>query len=366
MKIKRTDSMLRAAVLMLALIAVHGNVWAAENSCTYDKPISANDNAGIGGTGMGGTGVIAKGTGIGGTGIRPEAGQGELQLAGNVTFSRGIVEAQNKGRSRLLAQGGQICAGETIVTAQSGMVRITMTDNGLIEVRPQTQLEIKQFVYSGTNKDNSLFALLKGASRFVTGNIGKRYPQNDLIETKTATIGVRGTDHEVTVILPGDSRGYPSGTYDKVNQGITFIRTEKGEIDIHPDQVGLAVSKGDAPTLLKEIPGFYNTNPSLRERGSPPGEGKEKGPVDNEQEGRSPEHSGKGSELVHPAETGTPYSEHQGNPVNLERPESPVVPESPSRPELPESPTRLELPESLSHPELPESPSMPQMPEHPG
>ena len=355
MKIQRIDTLLRLAALWVALLAAHGNVWAASNYCTYNKSGTGVDDAQgvphVGGTGMGGTGVIAKGTGIGGTGIRPEIENGDMQLAGNVTFSQGSVEAHSKGRSRLLAQGGQVCVGETIITSQSGMVQIRMTDNGLIEVRPQTQLEIKKFVYNGTDRDFSLFTLLGGASRFVTGEIGKAHPQNDLVETKTATIGVRGTDHEATVILPGDSRGYSPGTYDKVNQGITFIRTEKGEIDIHPNQIGLAVSAEEVPTLLKEIPDFYKTNPSLREEGSPSGEGKkDKGLGDNKEEGSSLEQSGKGSELTHPAETSTTSSEHPGNPMNLERPETPAAPEHPEAPSLPE---------------FIESPSLPQMPEHP-
>ena len=169
MKIQRIDTLLRLAALWVALLAAHGNVWAASNYCTYNKSGTGVDDAQgvphVGGTGMGGTGVIAKGTGIGGTGIRPEIENGDMQLAGNVTFSQGSVEAHSKGRSRLLAQGGQVCVGETIITSQSGMVQIRMTDNGLIEVRPQTQLEIKKFVYNGTDRDFSLFALLHGLFR---------------------------------------------------------------------------------------------------------------------------------------------------------------------------------------------------------
>lgn len=353
MKIQRIDSLLRLIVLSGVLIASNGNAWAAANNCTYSKSAMGFDNTGIGGTGMGGTGVIAKGTGIGGTGIKPEVEQGEMQLAGNVTFSRGTVEAQSKGRSRLLAQGGQICVGETIVTAQSGMVRIRMTDDGLIEVRPQTQLEIKQFVYSGTNKDKSLFALLQGASRFVTGNIGKLYPQNDIIKTPSATIGVRGTDHEATVILPGDSRGYPAGTYDKVNQGITFIRTEKGEIDIHPNQVGLAVNTEEMPMLLNETPDFYNTHPAMKEGGDSSEEGKKiEGLPGNEKGGQAPEQSESGaasSELPSNSNDTTPLE----SPTMLELPESPAVPE------LPEVPAVPELLESPAVPELLESPVSP-------
>ncbi len=342
MKIQRNESLLRLIVLSGALVISNGNAWAAANNCTYNKSVIGFDNTGIGGTGMGGTGVIAKGTGMGGTGIKPEAEQGEMQLAGNVTFSQGTVEAQSKGRSRLLVQGGQICVGETIVTAQSGMVRIRMTDYGLIEVRPQTQLEIKQFVYRGTNKDNSLFALLQGTSRFVTGNIGKLNPQNDIIKTPSATIGVRGTDHEATVILPGDSKGYPAGTYDKVNQGITFIRTEKGEIDIHPNQVGLAVNTEEIPVLLNETPDFYNANPALKEGHDASEEGKKiEGLPGNEKGGQAPEHSESGA-------ASREFNSEQNDTNTLESPQMLELPESPSAPELLEAPAAPELPESAT------------------
>lgn len=342
MKIQRNESLLRLIVLSGALVISNGNAWAAANNCTYNKSVIGFDNTGIGGTGMGGTGVIAKGTGMGGTGIKPEAEQGEMQLAGNVTFSQGTVEAQSKGRSRLLVQGGQICVGETIVTAQSGMVRIRMTDYGLIEVRPQTQLEIKQFVYRGTNKDNSLFALLQGTSRFVTGNIGKLNPQNDIIKTPSATIGVRGTDHEATVILPGDSKGYPAGTYDKVNQGITFIRTEKGEIDIHPNQVGLAVNTEEIPVLLNETPDFYNANPALKEGHDASEEGKKiEGLPGNEKGGQAPEYSESGA-------ASREFNSEQNDTNTLESPQMLELPESPSAPELLEAPAAPELPESAT------------------
>lgn len=346
MKIQRIDLLLIKLVLLGAL-AFCGSVWAVSSSCIYPKSSTEIDGSGTGGTGMGGTGVIAKGTGMGGTGVKPEVEMSEMQLAGNVIFSQGTIEAQSNGHSRLLAKGDPVCVGETIVTSQSGKLQIRMTDDGLIAVRPQTQLRIEKFAYSGTDKDTSLFALLKGASRFVTGKIGKLYPQNDLIRTATAIIGIRGTDHEATVILPGDSRGYPSGTYDKVNQGVTFIRTEKGEIDIHPNQAGLAANIGEMPALLKDIPDFYNTDPSMKEEDSLFEEGKkEEGLGDNKKEVQSPEQSGKGSEFDHPSETGTTSRELPDNPIDMNRPEFPDLPELPESPDLPDLPELPEHPDS--------------------
>lgn len=337
---------LQAILLSGALLT--SSAWAASGSCTYNASGSGIGGTGISGTGMGGTGIIAKGTGIGGTGMKPGIETAELKVAGNVIYSHGPVEAQSNGRTRLLAKGDPVCVGETIVTLQSGMVQIRMVDDGLIAIRPGTQLKIEKYAYNGTDNDASLISLFQGASRFVTGNLGKMHPQNDLIHTPNATIGVRGTDHEAAVILPGSSGGYPSGTYDKVNQGITFIRTDKGEIDIYPNQVGLAVNRGELPALLKTIPEFYKIDPSRKDRNDQSGQGKAgEGSSDRNKQGSSREQAGKGNELSHPPETGSSYRESRDNYLDLKTPESAAPMEMPHSSE---TPSIQQLPESSGQP----------------
>lgn len=257
MKTKPINPSRWALFILVLFISCHTDVRAASTSCNYPKPTIEKD-----GTGMGGTGVIAKEAGIGGTGARPDSQPSLVQIAGSVILSHGTAEAQYNGRTRRLANNDPICVGETIATSKSAQLQIKMADGGLIELRSQTKLKIEKFVYGRTNKDSSLIALLEGTSRFVTGQIGKKYPQNDLIKTPTATIGVLGTDHEATVILPSEKSPNGAGTYDKVSSGITYISTDKGRIDIHPDQVGFAATRGDLPVLLKEIPDFYHIAPS--------------------------------------------------------------------------------------------------------
>ena len=337
---QRFDLLFHKYTLLALLVFSCGNAWASLGICVNLKPATEIDDARTDGTGMGGTGVITKGTGIGGTGISQDTEAGFIQLAGSVIYTKGSVEAKSNGRSRLLAQGDPVCVGETIVTSQTGTLQIKMTDEGFVTVRPGTQLKIEKYAYRGTAEDTSVFALLKGASRFVTGKIGKRFPQNDLVRTRTATIGVRGTDHEATVILPDDNRGYPSGTYDKVNAGVTFIRTERGEIDIHPNQVGLAANISEMPTLLMDIPDFYTIDYSL----------KEESPTENIREETSPEQHGKEFDFDHSSEIGTSSSEHSDKRIEIDHPELH------SRPELPELIETPEMPESLEIPELPEHP----------
>lgn len=314
MKLLQTDTLVRGLLLATLLAFISGNALAATGRCAYPGK----------GTGMGGTGIVAKGSGMGGTGIAPE----ELQLAGNVIFSQGTVRAQSNGRSRLLAKGDQVCVGETIVTSQSGSAQIRMVDNEFVAIRSSTQIKIKKYVFTGTPKDGSLLAMIKGAARFVTGEIGKRFPQNDLIEASTVTVGVRGTDHEVAVILPGNSGGYPSGTYDKVNSGITYIRTQVGQIDIHPSQVGFAAKPESMPVLLKEVPDFYNVNPATINEGNVSESG---GRGENGKAEQVPEQSGRGAESSSPPEhsPGGSSAEVPDNPTEVGHPEMPEPPETP-------------------------------------
>ena len=316
------NTYLQATLLAGALLT--SSSWAASGSCTY--PASAT-----GGTGMGGTGIIAQHTGIGGTGMK---------LAGNVIYSHGTVKAQSNGQSRLLAKGDPVCVGETIVTAESGMAQIRMVDDAMIAVRPETQMEIDKYAYSGTENDASLISLFKGSSRFITGKLGKLHPQFDLIRTPNATIGVRGTDHEATVILPGNSGGYQSGTYDKVIQGVTYIKTDSGEIDIHPNQVGLAADIAKLPTLLNSIPEFYKTDSSMGGRNEQSDHGKSgEGRADRKIEGSSREQIGPRSESGH--------AKHESRDSYLDL-------------RSPESRSPLDMPGSQTLGGMSETPSMPE------
>src|SRR5665811_1266269 len=73
----------------------------------------------------------------------------------------------------------------------------------------------------------------------------------DSITTASATIGVRGTDHETFVVTPDSSLAntLPIGTYNKVNVGETTITTDKGIIFVLPNQMGFAGAADQMPEL---------------------------------------------------------------------------------------------------------------------
>ncbi|MDZ7937421.1 MAG: FecR domain-containing protein [Rhodoferax sp.] len=182
--------------------------------------------------------------------------------AGQVMVVTGDARAVNaRGQERLLAKGSEIFAGDKIVTPEGGLVQLRLRDGGYLSVRPATEMVIDRFVYDEKNAENSNFlvSLVRGGFRSITGLIGRTNPAGYQIRTATATLGVRGTDHEPMFIPGGGPAGSaPAGIYDKVNVGETFIRNRFGELSLKPGEVGFVPAASNLPPqVLQKIPDFY-------------------------------------------------------------------------------------------------------------
>lgn len=193
--------------------------------------------------------------------------------AGRFQFVAGDIKVVSaSGEQRVPVKGDAFKAGDTIITGPSGSAQIRMSDGGMVAVRPDTQLKLDQYVFNGREDGNErkIVSLIKGGFRVITGLIGNRNKDNYKVLTPSATIGIRGTDHEPVVIPPGAAGGFAAGTYDRVYRGATIIETEKGKLIVNPNQVGFAPGKGAAPVLLPKVPEFYEARPVRPEAAKEP------------------------------------------------------------------------------------------------
>lgn len=184
---------------------------------------------------------------------RPEAGKIDL-VEGDVR----IVDPNRQ--LRRPAVGDVVYQGDSIVTGKDSEMHMNMDDGGYIGVRPDTRMRIAVFKAEGGADDRSVIGLLAGSFRSVTGWIGKLGGNHYRINTPTATIGVRGTDHEPLVIPPGGTGGDP-GTYDRVHTGETQLRTPQGAVSVKPNQAGFTPHGGGGqPRVLEQIPSTFRAS----------------------------------------------------------------------------------------------------------
>jgi hypothetical protein len=194
---------------------------------------------------------------VAGTGAAAAAGSGRNE-AGKIELVEGTVTVVGADRARRAPKVGEtLYEGDAILTDKDGELQAELTDSGVIAVRPNTSMRINKYQANGDASDTSIFGLLKGSFRSITGWIGKNNSANYAIKTPTATVGVRGTDHEPLVIPPGSTEG-EAGTYDKVAAGSSYIRGQNGSIDVAAGKAAFASqSGGGRPRVLDQVPAFF-------------------------------------------------------------------------------------------------------------
>lgn len=188
--------------------------------------------------------------------------------AARVQFTNGDVQIIGKDNiARAAFKGAELNEGDTVVTGRNSAAQLRMADDGVIAMRPDSRISIDTFHWEGKEDglERSVLSLVKGGFRAITGVIGRRNKSNYLINTPTATIGIRGTDHEPFYVpppAPGETPPAPPGTYNKVNVGETFIRTQGGNVVIGANQIGFAPPQPNSvPVRLDKVPDFMRGAP---------------------------------------------------------------------------------------------------------
>jgi len=147
---------------------------------------------------------------------------------GQVTHLSGpLFAVKDDGTRRALSVGSQVEAGEILVTETKTYAQVRFNDKGVVTLKPDSQFRIDRFSFEeqAPEKDNALFALLKGALRTVTGLIGKRGNADAYrMNTPMATIGIRGTGFGLTQ-CPGAAgcERLPAGAYLDVFEGAVSL-----------------------------------------------------------------------------------------------------------------------------------------------
>ncbi len=133
--------------------------------------------------------------------LQPAHAQTVSQPIGQVEFARGVGFAQSPGQTaRILGKGLEFREGDTLSTSSGSSAIIRMQDGTRMTLRPGTDMVIESFKFRENAPDNSmLLNLFTGGLRAITGLISKNAPEAAKLRTKTATVGIRGTDFDARI-----------------------------------------------------------------------------------------------------------------------------------------------------------------------
>src|SRR6266850_3768249 len=179
-----------------------------------------------------------------------------LLAVGDVVVARGQAEIR-------AATGTPVQSGDSIRVGPASNAQIRLADESIVGLRPGTLFRLDEFAYSGQGdgSERSLFTLLKGGFRTVTGAIGRLHSRERYaVRTPTATIGIRGTHYTVVHCdndCGGADRGsIANGTYGGVTDGRIEVVNQTGEHEFAANTFFYVASAGTAPQNLIAPPNF--------------------------------------------------------------------------------------------------------------
>lgn len=85
---------------------------------------------------------------------------------------------------------------DIISTKTDSSIRIVLNDDTIVTIGKDSTLNIEEFIFDEKKTENSMTDLnfVKGAFHTITGKIGKINPSKFKLKTKSASIGIRGTE----------------------------------------------------------------------------------------------------------------------------------------------------------------------------
>lgn len=181
---------------------------------------------------------------------------------GKVIHTNGGLTASNDGEIRSLKRGSYIAEGDTINSNSRSKSQLRMMDGALIVLRQNSEMHFEEYKYNEANKSSasSIFSLLKGGFKTISGLIGKHNKKNYKVRTAFTTIGIRGTDYGVTLCEQGNcsdgaNGSLSDGLYASVIDGEISSENESGLYTFSNDEYFYIAEKNNKPQSLLKAPG---------------------------------------------------------------------------------------------------------------
>ncbi|QPK64324.1 FecR domain-containing protein [Methylomonas sp. LL1] len=118
----------------------------------------------------------------------------DASVIGYIKTVSDIAYIVDDGNTSRASQGSPVHIGSLIKTDEHGSAGLTLKDNTLLSIGPNTEFSIDAYQFAPEDDKLELSAsLLKGTLQYISGVIAKLKPEAVSVKTPTGVIAVRGT-----------------------------------------------------------------------------------------------------------------------------------------------------------------------------
>lgn len=181
---------------------------------------------------------------------------------GRVIHTNGSLVASNNGSIRTLKRGSYISEGDVVNSGVTSKSQLRMVDGALIVLRQNSEMHFEEYRFDEKDKSagSSIFSLIKGGFKTISGLIGKQNKKSYKVKTAFTTIGIRGTNYGITICDQGncddgENGALNDGLYASVIDGEISSENEAGLYIYSNDEYFYVASKSSEPESLLKAPG---------------------------------------------------------------------------------------------------------------
>lgn len=141
-----------------------------------------------------------------------------------------------------LAVGNDLLKDDVIQTKNNTKIQIIFKDETIVTIGKNSEFKINDYIFDEANQQYSAnLGLVQGTFRTITGKIGKVAPEKFKLNSKSSSIGIRGTQILSNVQIQGDTIFCTEGEIEIVSQltGETitlqagqFVQIREGEVPV--------------------------------------------------------------------------------------------------------------------------------------
>lgn len=120
--------------------------------------------------------------------------------AGMIKTAKGNAAIERDGNRTPVRPGAPVLGNDHIVTGTDGSVGITLRDETLLSVGPNSNVWLEKYAFDATTHEGALDATVKrGTMAVISGKLSKQSPGAVRFRTPSAILGVRGTEFVIEV-----------------------------------------------------------------------------------------------------------------------------------------------------------------------